>query len=716
MVYLLRMRSILLGSPRALMSAHRSQSSRRRVTVSYVLRGEEESRNLSGINALKLNARTRVLYTGGRDSIIRTWKVTDQIIAQNQNPYIKSLEHHTDWVNDIVLCRNGKTLISASSDTTVKVWDLEKSVCMSTLRTHKDYVKALGYASDKEMMVSAGFDRQLFIWDVNTLIALTSINNTVTTSSLLGHKDSIYSVALNKAGTIVVSGSTEKALRVWDPRTCGKQMKLRGHTDNVKTILISPDGTECLSGGSDSTVRLWSLGQQRCVATYKIHEEGVWTLATNEAFTCFYSSGRDRRVFRTDMKTDTSTFLFREKCPVLRLELDSGETDDCQSIWVASTNSSLSRWPIKMSQSQLSSLSSDSPLTTPTQISPSCTIPGAPGIVRHHILNNKRHILTKDTSEHIALWDVILAKKVKDIGKTDFDQEVEKRLEKVYVPNWFTADSRTGMLNIRLDSSESSQAWVISKDLGLTDDEEDETRLNLGCLVLQALLEYWPQTHQFVGNGHENPLVAGGKSKDPNQECKVYQGNGYFSVPTHTPVAFGESGDCGCALMRFRVSEAGSLSDGLLLDETVPAWVTDIVIRKSLPAYLKLSFVLQPCSPALKSLKRDRLSASDYLKVRKVCEHVYEKLFVGEEMSGSSSRSEDSSSNSRADKAEDKVEILCQDELLDLDMDLRTVKYFIWRSGSDMVLNYRLKLGQGEQEKPTTTEKRGRLKTKTSTF
>jgi hypothetical protein len=31
-------------------------------------------------------------------------------------------------------------------------------------------------------------------------------------------------------------------------------------------------------------------------------------------------------------------------------------------------------------------------------------------------------------------------------------------------------------------------------------------------------------------------------------------------------------------------------------------------------------------------------------------------------------------------------------------MDLRTVKYFIWKSGSDMVLNYRLKPGQGEKE------------------
>lgn len=32
----------------------------------------------------------------------------------------------------------------------------------------------------------------------------------VTTSSLNGNKDSIYSLAMNPAGTIIVSGSTEK--------------------------------------------------------------------------------------------------------------------------------------------------------------------------------------------------------------------------------------------------------------------------------------------------------------------------------------------------------------------------------------------------------------------------------------------------------------------------------------------------------------------------
>lgn len=74
-------------------------------------------------------------------------------------------------------------VISASSDTTVKVWNAHKGFCMSTLRTHKDYVRALAYARDREQVASAGLDRAIFLWDVNTLTALTASNNTVTSKS-----------------------------------------------------------------------------------------------------------------------------------------------------------------------------------------------------------------------------------------------------------------------------------------------------------------------------------------------------------------------------------------------------------------------------------------------------------------------------------------------------------------------------------------------------
>lgn len=84
---------------------------------------------------------------------------------------------------------------------------------------------------------------------------------------------------MNSTGTVLISGSTEKVLRVWDTRTSDCMMKLIGHTDNVKALVVNRDGTQCLSGSSDGTIKLWSLGQQQCIQTLRIHKEGVWALA-----------------------------------------------------------------------------------------------------------------------------------------------------------------------------------------------------------------------------------------------------------------------------------------------------------------------------------------------------------------------------------------------------------------------------------------------------
>ena len=43
---------------------------------------------------------------------------------------------------------------------------------------------------------------------------------------------------MNPPGTIIMSGSTEKVLRIWDLRSCSKLMKLRGHQDNIKALVL----------------------------------------------------------------------------------------------------------------------------------------------------------------------------------------------------------------------------------------------------------------------------------------------------------------------------------------------------------------------------------------------------------------------------------------------------------------------------------------------
>ena len=83
-------------------------------------------------------------------------------------------------------------------------------------------------------------------------------------------------------------------------------------------------------------------------------------------------------------------------------------------------------------------------------------------------------------------------------------------------------------------------------------------------------------------------------------------GNEYFSVPGHTPVIFSEVG--GRTLYRLLARDAGGETEGVLLNETVPSWVIDIVVEKKLPKFIKVTFFVLP-HPSLgyKSFKRERL-------------------------------------------------------------------------------------------------------------
>ncbi|MEQ2216993.1 hypothetical protein XENOCAPTIV_007807 [Xenoophorus captivus] len=74
-------------------------------------------------------------------------------------------------------------------------------------------------------------------------------------------------------------------------------------------------------------------------------------------------------------------------------------------------------------------------------------------IIQCHILNDKRHILTKDTNNNVAYWDVLKACKGEDLGKVEFDEEIKKRFKMVYVPNWFSVDLKTGVRLVCLPCS-----------------------------------------------------------------------------------------------------------------------------------------------------------------------------------------------------------------------------------------------------------------------
>ncbi|KNC69901.1 hypothetical protein SARC_17580, partial [Sphaeroforma arctica JP610] len=55
---------------------------------------------------------------------------------------------HTDWVNDLFVTPDGRTVVSCSSDKTVHVTNTASMTCDTSLVAHTDYVKRLAYAPD----------------------------------------------------------------------------------------------------------------------------------------------------------------------------------------------------------------------------------------------------------------------------------------------------------------------------------------------------------------------------------------------------------------------------------------------------------------------------------------------------------------------------------------------------------------------------------------
>ncbi|MEZ6131979.1 MAG: caspase family protein [Planctomycetaceae bacterium] len=159
----------------------------------------------------------------------------------------------------------------------IRLLDLASGEVAVVLRGHSNVIYGLAWSPDGGWLASASSDHTLRVWDMGSLKGDGGSVNEVPSVELKGHTDSVYGVAwlpvgqasslsssASAAGRMpaprLVSGSDDDTGRLWERAADGSWRTiatLSGHTNDVMEVACSPDGRWIATSSQDRSVRLW---------------------------------------------------------------------------------------------------------------------------------------------------------------------------------------------------------------------------------------------------------------------------------------------------------------------------------------------------------------------------------------------------------------------------------------------------------------------------
>ncbi|BGP47729.1 hypothetical protein JCM10450v2_003594 [Rhodotorula kratochvilovae] len=127
---------------------------------------------------------------------------------------------------------------------------------------------ARGWGQEGAVVVSGGSDRNVRVWDVATGRCL---------HVLPGHTSTVRCLRVLDGRPIAVSGSRDGSIRVWDIARGLPLRLLSGHRKSVRAIEVC--GNRIVSGSYDTTARLWDVDTGECLHVFRGHIGEIYSVA-----------------------------------------------------------------------------------------------------------------------------------------------------------------------------------------------------------------------------------------------------------------------------------------------------------------------------------------------------------------------------------------------------------------------------------------------------
>jgi WD40 repeat protein len=208
-----------------------------------------------GITALAWSDDGTLLFSASYDGSTRIWDIATgtmlYTLRDTYDNYFMAMVipgSHAHILN-LRYDKHSATIVTGSILGTICFWDTRSGTQLKRCDDHTGSIQALELNRDGTLLASASSDNTVRLWNMRDKRC----------SHILGHQDGAHALAFSPDSTILATTNGKGTINIWDCATGSLKNSLHGHTDRVETLEFSTDSTRLLSSSRDCTARIWKV-------------------------------------------------------------------------------------------------------------------------------------------------------------------------------------------------------------------------------------------------------------------------------------------------------------------------------------------------------------------------------------------------------------------------------------------------------------------------
>ncbi len=200
------------------------------------------------------------------------------------------------------------------------------------LKGHTQTITCLGLTPKEDIVVSGSKDGTLRIWNIEEGECL---------QILKGHRSAITSLDISPNGRFIISASQDKKLRLWELETGRCIHCMEGHDLWVEHVLFTPDGRRVISGSRDTTIKIWERKNGHKLYSLNNHSDLISSLKITSDGQHIVSASHDRTLRIWELESGQCLHNLEKHtehvrcvtCHPKKKQVISGGWDNCLFLW-----------------------------------------------------------------------------------------------------------------------------------------------------------------------------------------------------------------------------------------------------------------------------------------------------------------------------------------------------------------------------------------------